>query len=79
MYSLNQITYGALLGGPAAATYFLRKNFRRMGNTAEQKKVAVLGVSATIMFPLISLMIPNVPGAILAFVILLMATVAYRI
>jgi hypothetical protein len=79
MYSLNQITYGALLGGPAAATYFLRENFRRMGNAAEQKKMTVLGVGATIMFPLISLIIPNVPGAIIAFVILLLATVAYRI
>src|SRR6478752_8025106 len=48
VYSPTQAATGAFLGGPLAAIYFIKANYRALGNSAAEKNVTFYGLLATL-------------------------------
>lgn len=59
LYTPRQIRLGSFLGGPIAAVYFLRENFRALDKTADARRTVVWGVGIVAGMMLIIPFLPD--------------------
>jgi hypothetical protein len=65
IYSPNQILWGSLLGGPLAATYFLRNNYLTLDRLLEARQVLLWGIIFTFLLLTVALFFTdNFPRAV---------------
>jgi len=73
VYSPNQASFGALLGGPVGLIYFLRENFLILGNKAAARNCLILGalliLALIIVLPRLPAKFPTTPISILYIVV----------
>jgi|GEM_PF-499528 len=60
LYSLNAITLGTFIGGPAAAGTMIRRNYINIGREKQGKQALLLGCCATVLIAVLMLLIPEV-------------------
>jgi hypothetical protein len=59
LYSRNQITTAALIGGPIAGTYLAYTNLKKLNKIQESIGMAIIGATICITFEMITFMLPD--------------------
>ena len=80
LYSPEQVAFGVFLGGPVGLIYFLRANFRALGNDAAASKTVIYGLLALSGGLAVALILPdNFPGVVFSIIYIFAArTVAEK-
>ena len=59
LYSMNAVTLATFLGGPLVAGYFIRENYRALGQVEKAKEATAFGIGISIFIVLGLLLLPD--------------------